>query len=551
MSLALTNSSRMFTISAPNTRYITCRVLTQKSLKARAINLQQMPTTIQPTIHLDVDKVPIERDIYDSYIANTLDFKNVILIGYIAISSCTKHLFSDNEKRDLTAIKEAYDKIIQDLKNNFTERAELISSKIIAEKDKEVELLQQKISTLQEHIETVLARATAEKERELAVIRERNLRDLQSSQASLLQLSEEKEREIIRLKQQVDALNNNMELIVSRAIVDKENEILTQTERRLNEQNNKDLHLNQELAIYKERFHGSEKRIQELESELFKSRQQTQESMQQFFKTAHNEEILALQEQIAVLKGSNFSKGIIGEQTVRQVLQDNFTKCDIVDKSGSAAESDIHVVYPNGDIIAVECKNKTQITFQDVDKSMRDISYLESKYGEKFIGYVFISLRSINIPKKGNCHLEIINDRIPVYWYGQQENTQYTAGYVDYCKAILAISKYISNLRAKFLNSDVERTNYKKSLDDMINVFRTTLEKLNANQKAIATIIQSAKSVQECNNQTLQLLNDHIVAHNLNITNHSEFVCPHCGRVFNRKASLSRHMSKCTGAVSQ
>ena len=116
---------------------------------------------------------------------------------------------------------------------------------------------------------------------------------------------------------------------------------------------------------------------------------------------------------------SNFQKGRFGETTVIKTLAKHCPTWEIRNTSGKPAESDIHLVSPNDELIAFECKYKQIITRQDTEKSCRDIQNLKRLYGSKFIGYMFISLRSINVPHRG--FYETV-EGIPTLWVGLDDD---------------------------------------------------------------------------------------------------------------------------------
>lgn len=501
--------------------------------------VRKMPYIIQPTILLDADKVPLEKDIYEAYNANQLDTKNLLVIGYMAVASSTKHLRTDAERRDLTTLKETYDRIINDLKNDYGERAELMANRIIADKDKDIQVLKERLANMQQSNEATIAKISAEKERELAQYREQMLASSTNAKSELLRALEIQQNENAVLREQLNTVSSNIELVVAKSILEKEKELSARNSSTSNE-----------LAVLSERIDTYKQRTFQLEKELEEARDSSKATTSELLKNLRDEEISALQAQIAALKGSNFSKGILGEGLVRQWLSDAFDDCEIIDKSGCAAESDIHVVKPNGDFIAVECKNKTQITNQDVDKSMRDITFLKEKYGARFVGYVFVSLRSINIPKKGSGCLEIVDDRIPVYWYGQTEFNEEDRTMINFCKAIWSVVAFIKTLRAKLAGTNNEVESFRKQLHDMLTMVSATLERLNQNQKTIAVLLQNAKAIQDNNNAALQLVTDYVTTSNLHAnlstsTTKLEHVCPHCSRGFSQKGHLTRHLSKC------
>ena len=127
--------------------------------------------------------------------------------------------------------------------------------------------------------------------------------------------------------------------------------------------------------------------------QLADAKSEKEQMHREFIKTIKDEDVAALQAQIAMLKGQNHTKGIIGENAIADLISKVFPEYEVLDKSGTAAESDLHLIR-NTDkcFIAIESKNKKTITQQDIDKSVRDISHLKSKYGSRFVGYLFLSL---------------------------------------------------------------------------------------------------------------------------------------------------------------
>ena len=235
---------------------------------------------------------------------------------------------------------------------------------------------------------------------------------------------------------------------------------------------------------------------------------------------------------------------------VKGWLASAFPDCEIVDKSSTAAESDVHVIRPNGDFIAIECKNKNSITIQDVEKSMRDIAFLRDKYGGHFIGYLFISLRSTNIPRKGAGTLEVFDDSVPVYWYGQHDFDEANNAAIDYARALWAIGYNVKNLHAKFSNHNRAMQEFQKQMDELIADNKACLDRLLQNQRAVASLIASAKTIQDNNNVAIQLLGNHAsVSHASTplvptqaITSIASHKCPKCDKSFARKAELTKHL---------
>lgn len=120
------------------------------------------------------------------------------------------------------------------------------------------------------------------------------------------------------------------------------------------------------------------------------------------------------------LRGCNHVKGALGEAAVMTALQEAFPSWAFLDTSAKGAQSDFHMTSPCGaHIVAVEVKNKATVTSGDVDKSVRDVGELADRLGGRLVGYVFVSLRSRNIPRKGALAVERVSG-VPVMWYGAE-----------------------------------------------------------------------------------------------------------------------------------
>jgi alkylated DNA nucleotide flippase Atl1 len=274
-----------------------------------------------------------------------------------------------------------------------------------------------------------------------------------------------------------------------------------------------------------------------------------------------------LQAEIAALKGSNFSKGIVGESLLRSVLGRAFPHFEVVDKSGTVAESDIHLVNSEeGTFIAIESKNKANITIQDVEKSMRDIDYLKQKYGSRFAGYVFVSLRTPSIPKKGTS-FEVVHDSIPVAWIGCDPSNE-SMIYDLICevlptivKVIHCVAKVLGKLAVTSDESDQEVRAFREEVCMFVH---NALVRVESNVKVLASLQNSVKTLLDTNNALITDIQRFVTAHNISPKNHcgkvsdslnktpdqggkfaATLLCEGCGVSFKRKCDFSRHAKTC------
>ena len=111
-----------------------------------------------------------------------------------------------------------------------------------------------------------------------------------------------------------------------------------------------------------------------------------------------------------VLSRSNAGKGNLGEDALMGCLRENFTDCEVLDASKIPCACDIHLVLPDTTtattIIAVESKNKKVITNADITKFYRDVDNLIQQHEDAFLGAIFVSLATKNIPGKGDFRFE-------------------------------------------------------------------------------------------------------------------------------------------------
>lgn len=210
----------------------------------------------------------------------------------------------------------------------------------------------------------------------------------------------------------------------------------------------------------------------------------------------------ALQEsqtRLAMLQKSNFGKGVKGEQTLADYLRVRFSKSEIIDSSKLRHSCDLWMRIDEAFFVAIESKNKSVVTTVDVDKFLFDVDYLKRTNPTKFLGGVFVSLRSKNIPHIGDMHVEIRSGR-PVIFVSFESEEELTTSILEksvdlICKfgrqtcrqsdsendqslaKLRPLLKNIENIRKTF---DVVRSNAKKIMDgvsgtekDISNLFGT------------------------------------------------------------------------------
>ena len=165
---------------------------------------------------------------------------------------------------------------------------------------------------------------------------------------------------------------------------------------------------------------------------------------------------------IQILRNSNFCKGILGENAVRDILLDAFCDYAVKDMSGCATESDIHLENPSGEFLAIECKNKASITSLDVEKSIRDVTSLKNTYGTKFTSYLFLSLRTCNVPKRGYT-FEVIDGK-PVIWFGVSDVNTCRREILAIVKVALGLGQLFKAVQSQSQGSQVDTIKFVKGI---------------------------------------------------------------------------------------
>lgn len=458
------------------------------------------------------NNISIEKEIIQLYNDNNLDAKSLLIMGYMALKAAAHMHISTKESSELHFVKNAYDTLLQDIKNCYSDKWK--------DQSKEFDMYKQLLENTTNAYKTdyVTQLQNIQSSYNLAVESMRK-ETINSSQLAICQLAVENERELAKKDNEIASLREklawNDALSLSKSAV-----LIAEKE--------------QHIAVLTDKLTGLVQREQERkEVDMLKTSK------------SHQEEVESLKEQIAVLKGSTFSKGIVGENIIKGMLVKHFPKHEVIDKSGTTAESDIHLSRPSdGAFIAFECKNKATVTLQDVQKSMRDITELKDKYGERFSGYVFVSLRSLNIPSKGTA-FELIDGHVPVAWIGCDETVP---AYIDCLPAITevlwSVSESMQSIQS-LQDFSKHMDNFRKGVSELMHDVSTQFE---ANIKGLSYIQSSARSIIDNQHNILKGIKRFIElnAHYLptNATS-SGFCCYVCKKEFKRKGDLTRHQKSC------
>ena len=252
--------------------------------------------------------------------------------------------------------------------------------------------------------------------------------------------------------------------------------------------------------------------------------------------------------ELARLKSSNFVKGETGERFVREVLANSFTEWTFLDTSGHGAQSDFHMAHASGDLVVVEVKNKAAIAASDVDKSMRDIRELMDRHGQRLLAYVFVSLRSTNLPRKGHLMIEFV-DHVPVLWLGYPPDERQEVVQGDLARMARLVVELARLSRAKDAQDDTVRADVASAMRSFVDrlcslckFHQQATDAINAARKCMANF-------EDVQDELLQNARDCLKRLGLSDdsgagSNATPHACPDCRREFKTLRGLRQHACK-------
>ncbi len=258
-------------------------------------------------------------------------------------------------------------------------------------------------------------------------------------------------------------------------------------------------------------------------------------------------EVSRLKTELHCFKSSNKYKGQHGEKVIRDILAEHFTNCEVVDTSKTGGLSDVHLITDKGDMFVFESKNKVSIPLQDIEKSYADIDLLQAEHGDRLKGYVFVSHRTRNIPRKGNLHIEQ-RGNMYIAWIGVNENE---VKYLD----VYVITVVRLMMSIKTIN---EPDRNKVDIADVVNTLKEKIGLLTENMKICGTLQEGIAGMALSLN-TLQNNNKELYDSILNMsgltkmdtalkrkdhTVRPKLQCSQCGTIFKRKCDLTQHLNK-------
>lgn len=203
--------------------------------------------------------------------------------------------------------------------------------------------------------------------------------------------------------------------------------------------------------------------------------------------------------ELAVLKKSNAGKGAMGEAAISKYLREWFTGCEVADVGKVKHSCDIHVRWPDGRFVAVESKYKETITKADVEKFISDVEYLRGTCGGAFRGALFVSVKTRNIPGKGDLFLDFRGGK-PLMYVGLsgEEGLDKADGFLKQCVSLLVMmSDYVGGLEKQ--ENDVQEMMRKIAplLNNIARVRKSMLVVKESNKKILDSVTDMEKEVGE------------------------------------------------------
>lgn len=280
----------------------------------------------------------------------------------------------------------------------------------------------------------------------------------------------------------------------------------------------------------------------------------------------HSEELNKLRAEIQVLKGSNSVKGRVGEALLQTVFQSTLTDWTVNNTGKTAHESDLHLINAAGEIIMVESKNKDSIAKTDMDKFVADMDYMhESK--RPWIGSIFVSIRTPNIPHKGSMRLELVHER-PVLYLGFRSEDEltsqlplFTRVFVQYCHQSaatrIADPSNTAAAAADAINGLYAAVN---NHFQMLQTMKTHLAKLQKHHReetaSIAELEKSLHTLSACMEEFLNKgtnANAHPTPRSLTVTSPASraniYMCTTCSETFTNKKTHAVHVKSHNGVA--
>lgn len=245
-----------------------------------------------------------------------------------------------------------------------------------------------------------------------------------------------------------------------------------------------------------------------------------------------------LQAELTIAKKSNMGKGNIGEHALSEWLRNNYIEFDVQDTSKLKAACDIHVAVNSKEFFAIESKNKSTITRNDIDKFYRDVQNLTELNSNAFLGAMFVSLATKNVPGKGDFYFELFQNR-PVLFIGFNIVDNLNSDFMKRCISLLLQAAQSCKVLGEQATS-VQDMHTK--LAPMILKIQRIRKEVDSVKEMAGNIIKSVDNMQDEANEVVTVMSSvlgNVVLHD--VTEKQGVECAVCKKSFLTQAKLDSH----------
>ena len=245
------------------------------------------------------------------------------------------------------------------------------------------------------------------------------------------------------------------------------------------------------------------------------------------------------EEELGILRRSNYGKGVVGETIIRDFLRREWPAACIVDTAQTKHSCDLHMVVDDREVWAFESKYKDTIVKSDIDKFYNDVVHMS--IDPKFHGAVFVSLKTGNIPGKGDMCLEMVNGKVPVLFVGGTgEDWLMDCTWLRHClDMLMQVARQSKRTNNDNMNAEALVAKLKPIME-RIKKLRSNINKMRTNVLASA---MSLTADMEADVRGLFELVGEILGEGAPLS--GSFKCEKCARVFVNKQGLASHMRCC------
>ncbi len=192
-------------------------------------------------------------------------------------------------------------------------------------------------------------------------------------------------------------------------------------------------------------------------------------------------------------KGKPIDAGNMGEEIVKNWLKNEYHDCELIDTSRIGHSGDMLFKWNSLNLL-IEVKNKDKVTNEDIEKFKTDMNFnSDSNAG------IFISLRSENIPKKGEFKYETEGNK-PVIYIATPSK--------EHIFLLIKIFEFsIKRKNEDFENNDEYREKRTeaiiKQINNCYNTYHSQIAYLSTMKKNIKMLETSIRNIEEKTNKDI------------------------------------------------